>query len=143
MPRMFLRGIDFSDNYCAVSVKVVAAPPTPNSAWALTVTVPAVDGKVSVTDATPEEFVVAITLLPLLVPLESVPAFVLNKMLAPEAKVPDEPGDRVMVRGCERVVPRAAVCPLPVEVTEAGGLPTTIQPLWVEITPDASCPVMV
>ena len=90
-------------------MKVTLLPPTPNSDWAVTVTVPAVAGSVKVTDATPEELVVAITLLPLLVPFESVPAVVVKKILAPEAKVPDEPGDSVIVRGCESVVPLAAV----------------------------------
>ncbi len=51
-----------------------------------------VSGSVNVTDATPEEFVVAIMLVPLVVPLESVPTDVVNRIAAPLAEPPDWPG---------------------------------------------------
>jgi len=47
---------------------------------------------VSVTEATPDEFVTAITFEPLVVPLDSDPALVLKRMLAPEALPPELPG---------------------------------------------------
>ena len=47
-------------------------------ACACTVTLPGAAGSVKVTDATPEEFVTAITLFPLAVPFESVPALVVK-----------------------------------------------------------------
>jgi hypothetical protein len=63
------------------------------------------DGSVRVTEATPDELVVAITLLPLDVPLESVPAEVVKRMPAPEAAPPDWPGVSVTVKGCARAAP--------------------------------------
>ena len=121
--------------YCAVSVKVAVAPPSANCDCAVTVTVPGDDGSVSVTEATPDELVVAITLLPLVVPLERVPAEVVKKMPAPEAVPPDEPGLSVTVSGAESVVPRVPDCPLPLVVSVAGGLPTMIHPPCVWGTP--------
>ena len=67
----------------AVSVNVTAAPPSANCPWALTDTGPFVDGSVRLTEAVPEELVSAITLVPLAVPLESVPADVVKRMPAP------------------------------------------------------------
>jgi hypothetical protein len=69
------------------------------------VTVPVVEGSVSVTEATPELLVTAITLAPLVVPFESDPAFVLNKTLAPVFVPPDDPAESVTVNGVGRVVP--------------------------------------
>lgn len=62
-----------SQDYCAVSVKVTVAPPRANWSWALTVTGPAVDGRVRVTEAMPDALVVAMTLVPDVVPFDSVP----------------------------------------------------------------------
>src|ERR1700738_4694972 len=76
-------------NQLAVSLKVTEAPPSANCSCAVTVTVPLVEGSVRVTDAVPEEFVVAITLVPLVVPFESVPAMVVNRMPAPVLVNPD------------------------------------------------------
>jgi hypothetical protein len=63
----------------------------------VTVTTCAVDGRVSVTEATPALFVTAITFEPLVVPLESDPALAVNKMLAPDALPPDCPALNVTV----------------------------------------------
>ena len=49
------------------------------------------------TDATPEEFVTAITCDPLVVPLERIPSLAVNKMLAPDAVPCDWPGAKVTV----------------------------------------------
>ena len=116
----------------AVSVKVTEAPPSANWSCAVTVTVPLDEGSVRVTEAVPDELVVAMTLLPDVVPLDSVPAEVVNRMPAPVALPPDWPGARVTVRAFERAVPAVPVRLLPpVMVRVAGGLPTTIQPPWV------------
>ena len=88
----------------AVSTKVTEVPPRTNWSCAVTVTVPLVDGSVRVTDAVPEELVWAITLVPVVVPLESVPDEVVNSMLAPVAVKPDWPGFSVTIRGCDSVV---------------------------------------
>jgi len=61
-------------------------------AWAWTVTVCGVSGRVRETEAIPEESVRAITWVPLLVPVESVPALVVKRMLAPAAAPPEDPG---------------------------------------------------
>ena len=71
------------------------------------VTGPFVAGNVNVTEATPEAFVVAITLFPLVVPFESVPADVVNRMPAPVTG-PDCPGLIVTVKGLAKAVPAAA-----------------------------------
>ena len=84
---------------------------------------PAVAGSVKVTEATPEELVVPITLVPLVVPLESVPAEVVNKIPAPVAEPPG-----LSVTLSVSVAPGAPDWLLPVCVSVAGGLPTTIQP---------------
>ena len=107
----------------------------------MTVTVPGDEGNVNVTDATPEALVVARTFLPLLVPFESEPAEVVKKMPAPDFYSPDKPGLRVTVSGEESVVPWVPDCPLPLVVSVAAGLPTTIQPPWVVTVP--SLPVTV
>lgn len=73
----------------AVSVNETEAPPRENISLPVTVTVPADAGNVSVTDATPEELVVAITFAPLVVPFDSVPAEVVNRMPAPVLVPPD------------------------------------------------------
>ena len=99
----------------------------------MTVTVPGDEGNVNVTDATPEELVVAMTLLPLVLPFETVPAEVVNRISAFDAVPPDEPGLSVTVRGTESVVPREPDCPLPLVERLPDGLPTTIQPLWVDV----------
>lgn len=57
------------------------------------------------TEAAPDEFVVAIRLVPLVVPLESEPADVVRRMPVPDAEPPDRPGDKVTVSGCDRAVP--------------------------------------
>jgi hypothetical protein len=72
------------------------------------VTGPFVAGNVNVTEATPEAFVVAITLVPLVVPFESVPADVVNSMPAPVTVPPDCPGLIVTVKGLAKAVPAAA-----------------------------------
>ena len=61
------------------------------------------------TDATPLEFVTAITWDPLVVPLERVPPPVEmeNKMVAPAALPPDCPGANVTVNGWGSVLPPA------------------------------------
>ena len=92
---------------------------------------PADDGSVKVTEATPDELVCAITLFPLVVPLESEPAEVVNRMPAPVAEPPDWPGLSVTVRGWDRAVPTLPDWLLPDEVSVAAGLPTTIHPPWV------------
>ena len=73
----------------------------------MTVTVFAVEGSVSVTDAEPEPSVVAITLEPLEVPFDKVPALVLKKMLAPLAGFvpPELPGARFTERATGKVLP--------------------------------------
>jgi hypothetical protein len=52
----------------------------------VTVTFPFDEGKVRVTEAIPDELVVAITLLPLVVPLKRVPAEVVKKRSRPWLK---------------------------------------------------------
>ena len=89
----------------AVAVKETEVPPSANWSCAVTVTVPGDEGSVRVTEATPEELVSAITLVPLVVPLESVPADVVNRMPAPFADPPDWPGESVTVNGCVKAVP--------------------------------------
>ena len=79
----------------------------------MTVTVPFVEGRLNVTEAVPEEFVVAITLLPLEVPFESVPADVVNRIPAPLADPPDWPGETVTVKGKLSAVPALPVWLLP------------------------------
>ena len=60
-------------------MKVTEVPPRANWSCVVTVTVPSVEGSVRVTDAVPEGFVWEITLVPIVVPLDSVPAEVVNK----------------------------------------------------------------
>ena len=103
-------------------------PPSASGAWAVTCTGPAEPGNVSVTEATPDPFVTAITEVPLVVPFDSDPAVVVNRMLAPAAAPPDCPGASVTVSGWASADPALPDCPLPVWVSVAGGLPTTIQP---------------
>ena len=93
------------------------------------------EGSVRVTEAVPDPLVRAITLLPLVVPLESVPAEVVNRMPAPLAEPPDWPGVNVTVRGCGKAVPALPDWLLPDWASVAGGLPTTIQPpcVWVAV----------
>jgi hypothetical protein len=91
--------------YLAVAVKETEAPPSATWSCAVTVTVPGDEGSVRVTEATPEELVSAITLVPLVVPLKSVPADVVNRMPAPVADPPDRPGESVTVKGCANAVP--------------------------------------
>ena len=63
-------------------------------------------GRASVTDATPDAFVTAMTLGPLSVPLDKVPALTLKKMLAPLAGfAPSEsPGARLTESGTGKAV---------------------------------------
>ena len=77
----------------------------------MTVTGCAADGSVSVTDATPDALVVAITFGPLVVPFDRVPALVLNSMLAPLAGFapPELPGARLTASATGKVVPCIAV----------------------------------
>jgi len=84
-----------------------------------------------VTEAVPDELVWAMTLVPFVVPLESVPADVVNRMPAPPAEPPDWPGVNVTVRGCDRAVPALPDWLLPDWASVAGGFPTTIHPPWV------------
>ena len=72
------------------------------------VTVPFVEGSVRVTEAVPAELVSAITLVPIVVPLESVPAEAVKRMPAPVAEPPDWPGANVTVRGCGKAEPAPA-----------------------------------
>lgn len=126
-------------------MNVTTGWPRPKGPSAVTVTVCGAEGSVSVTDAPPEPSVIAITLDPLVVPLDRVPALVLNNMLAPLAGFapPELPGARLRVRDTGKVVPRAPVWLFPaVIVRPAGGLPTMIQPPWVCVAP-ASVPVTV
>lgn len=84
----------------------------------------------NVTVATPEELAVAITLLPLVVPLESAPAEVENNTLAPEFLNPEDPGFSVTVRGCTSAVPADPVWLfLALAVSVPAGFPTTIHPI--------------
>ena len=95
-----------------------------------------VDGSVRATDAVPEEFVWAITLVPAVVPLDSVPAEVVKSMLAPVAVKPDGMEDSVTASDCERAVPALPDWLLPPDTANvAAGLPTTIHPpsVWVEV----------
>ena len=115
----------------AVSVKVTKAPPIANWSCAVTVTVPWDEGSVKVTEAVPDELVWPMTLVPFVVPLESVPADVVNRMAAPPAEPPDWPGVNVTVRGCDRAVPALPDWLLPDWASVAGGFPTTIHPPWV------------
>ena len=66
-------------------------------------------GSVSVTAAIPAELVVAITLLPVVVPFESVPAEAENKILAPVLFNPDWPGSSITVRDCASAEPALPV----------------------------------
>ena len=58
-----------------------------------------------VTEAVPDELVVAITRVPVVVPLESVPAEVVNRMPAPVFVKPDGMEASVTASDCERAVP--------------------------------------
>lgn len=121
------------NRYCAVSENITCGLPSGIGPSACTCTVPAVPGKVKVTEATPDEFVTAITFEPVVVPLESDPALVVNKMLAPDALPPDCPAVNVTVSG--RVVPTPPVWLSPLVFAKlAAGLPTTIHPLCVCVT---------
>src|SRR6516165_1871508 len=71
--------------YCAVSVNVTCGCPSAYWPSAVTCTVPAVAGSVSVTDALPVESVVTIR-------LESVPPVAVKNTVAPDALPPDCPG---------------------------------------------------
>lgn len=73
------------------------------------VTGPGVDGSVNVTEATPDELVIAMTLLPLVIPLETVPAEVVNSTLAPASERPEGTLESVTLSACGRVVPAFAV----------------------------------
>ncbi len=82
----------------------------------MTITGPGVPGRVSVTLATPELFVTAITFDPVKIfsPLPdatfvSDPALVVKKTLAPAAVPPDEPGLRVTLRLMGNTVPAVPV----------------------------------
>ena len=78
----------------------------------------------------------AITLLPLVVPLESVPAEVVNRMPAPVVVKPDGAELSVTVSDCARAVPALPDWLLPpVTASVAAGWPTTIQPpsVWVDV----------
>ncbi len=72
--------------YLAVSVKVTVAPPKANWSCAVTVMVPLVEGSLRVTEATPEELVVAMTLVPVVAPKVRVPAEVVKRIPAPVAE---------------------------------------------------------
>ena len=109
-------------------MNVAIGCPNPYGPSAVTFTLPAVAGSVSVTDATPELFVTAITCVPLVVPFDSKPALLENKMLAPASDPPDEPAAKVTVNGFASALPAFPDWPLPVVVNVAAGLPTTIQP---------------
>lgn len=89
-----------------------------------------VEGSVRVTEALPDEFVWAITLVPLVVPLESVPAEVVNRTPAPfVVKVVPAAGVSVTVSGCARAVPMLPVWLLPDWLANLpAGWPTTIHP---------------
>ena len=100
----------------------------------MTVTVCAAEGSVSVTDATPELLVVAITLEPVVVPFDRVPALVLKNMLAPLAGFapPELPDASVTASATGKVVACVPVWLFPpVIIRLAAGLPTTIHPPWV------------
>ena len=82
-----------------------------------------------VTEATPDELVVAMTLVPVVVPFDSVPAEVVNRMLAPVLVNPVGMEVSVTARGCDRAVPALPDWLLPpVRLSVAAGLPTTIHP---------------
>jgi hypothetical protein len=69
----------------------------------VTVTGCAAEGRVNVTDATPEEFVVAITLEPLLMPFDRLPALVLKNMVAPlAAERFSKNGENWVLRHCRQ-----------------------------------------
>ena len=111
-----MRDRDRNGNYCAVSVNgVTTGCPSPNGPSAVTVTVPAVAGRVKLTWATPKLLVTAITFVPVKIfsdptaTLVSDPALVVKKTLAPPAVPPDWPGLNVTVSGSGRVVPTAPV----------------------------------
>ncbi len=128
-------------DYCAVSVNgpgEMVGCPNPNGPSAVTVTVPAVAGRVSVTLATPELSVTAMTLDPVKIfspptdTLVSDPALVTKRTLAPAAEPPDCPGANFTARAVGRGLPTLPVCALPaVRVKLAAGLPTNTQPLCV------------
>jgi len=85
--------------YCDVSVNVTTGCPSPYGPSAVTCTAPALAGKVSTTEATPEVFVVTSR-------LDSVPESVVKNMSAPAPEVPpDFPGAKVTER--VRFVPGA------------------------------------
>ncbi len=93
-------------------------------------------GSVRVTEAIPDPLVWAITLVPLVVPLESVPAEVVNKMPAPVLVKPEGMEDSVTASDCGRAVPALPDWLLPpVTASVAAGLPTTIHPpcVWVDV----------
>ena len=66
---------------------------------------PAVAGRLRVTEATPEEFVVAMIMVPVVAPFDRVPAEVENRMLAPVFVKPGGSELGVTVSGCGKVVP--------------------------------------
>lgn len=74
----------------------------------VTIVVSFTKGSVRVTDAVPDALVVAITLVPLLVPFDSMPAAVVNRIAVPAAEALDGPGFTETVRGCDRAVPAGA-----------------------------------
>lgn len=116
-------------------MNVATGCPSPYGPSAVTVTVPALDGSVKVTDATPELFVTAMTFAPLLVPFDTVPAVAVNSTLAPVFVPRDCPGFNVTVKATGSVVPTLPVCPSPpLFVNVAAGFPTTIHPPCVCVT---------
>src|SRR5580704_15937064 len=117
--------------YSAVSVKVATGWPSAYWPSAFTCTAPADDGRVRTTLALPDELVVTVR-------LESEPTVVVNRIVPPAALPPDCPGLRVTERF--RVVPGAPFWLSPVLASEAGGLPTRIQPLCCCATPVESVP---
>ena len=72
-------------------MKVAAGCPRPKGPSAVTCTVPGLEGNVSTTGALPEESVVTVR-------LESEPALVVKKIVAPAALPPDLPALRVTAR---------------------------------------------
>ena len=127
--RFYKRQSSQATGYCEVSVNVATGCPNPYGASAVTVTPSAVDGSVSVTDATPELLVTAIIFEPLVVPFESEPALVVKRMLAPALPPPDVPAVNVTVKGTGSVLPGDPVCASPsVLANVAAGFPTTIHP---------------
>src|SRR5215469_782387 len=113
------RGQNDKSAHCAVSVKVAVGCPSAYCPSAVTCTVSAVEGRVSTTDAFPVESVSTIR-------LESVPAVVVKKTVAPEALPPELPGFKVTLS--VNWLPAAPFCWLPVMVNDAGGFPTRMYP---------------